>query len=123
MTTTEPPRAEHQIVYCYDGSDHAREALVTAAKSLGASDSVVVTVWQSGWVAVAAAPYAFLPGDAVEKIDVAAKNAAQALADEGATLVPGAAARPLESAGSVWRTVLDFADECDAELVVVGSGV
>ena len=115
------PSAETPVIYCYDGSERARHALSVAAKILGERRAVVVTVWRSSWVAVAAAPYAFLPGDTVKTMDAAADDAAKSVAIEGAALVPGASARALPSAGSVWCAVLDFADDCDAELIVVGS--
>jgi nucleotide-binding universal stress UspA family protein len=112
---------ECQIVCCYDGSETGRHALLTAASTLGERRAVVVTVWHSSWLSIAAAPYALLPGDTMEKIDEAAKNNAATVARQGAALIPGAWARALASTGSTWRTVLDFADECDAELIVVGS--
>lgn len=115
------PSAETPVIYCYDGSERARHALSVAAKILGERRAVVVTVWRSSWVAVAAAPYAFLPGDTMKTMDAAADDAAKSVAIEGAALVPGASARALPSAGSVWCAVLDFADDCDAELIVVGS--
>ena len=68
MTTTPEVRpTECQIIYCYDGSETGRHALLTAANTLGERRAVVVTVWYSSWLAVSAAPYALLPGDTMKR--------------------------------------------------------
>lgn len=109
------------VIYCYDGSEHARHALITASRTLGQRSSVVVTVWRSGWTAIAAVPYALLPQETVDEIDTAAEDAAHALAREGAALIPGAATRCMRASGPVWQTILEYADAVDAELIVAGS--
>lgn len=114
--TTEPT-----VIYCYDGSEHARNALIAASRTLGDRSSVVVTVWRSGWTAIAAVPAALLPQETVDEIDSATEEAAQALAHEGAALIPGATIRCMRATGPVWQTILEYADEVDAELIVAGS--
>lgn len=81
----------------------------------------MVTVWRSGWTAIAAVPAALLPQETVDEIDSATEEAAHTLAREGAALIPGAAARCMRATGPVWQTILDYADEVDAELIVAGS--
>jgi nucleotide-binding universal stress UspA family protein len=109
------------VVYCYDGSEHAREAIVAASKALRPGPAFVVTVWRSAWSTVAAVPNAILSQDTVTEVDTAAEDAAQSIAGEGAALVDGAQPHVLSDMGSVWRSILDFADEHDAEVIVVGA--
>jgi nucleotide-binding universal stress UspA family protein len=116
---TEPDN--RPIVYCYDGSEHAREAIVAAAQSLRPGPAYVLTVWRSAWSTVAAVPNAILSQDTVDQVDNAAQGAAGSIADEGAALIEGAAPYVVSDMGSVWRCILDFADQHDAKLIVVGA--
>jgi nucleotide-binding universal stress UspA family protein len=109
------------VVYCYDGSDPARHALATASKILGERPAMVLTVWHSAWVAIAAAPYAMLSPDTMERVDTDSEAAATAMAAEGAALIAGATPHVEQSNGPVWESVLHFAEQHDAELVVAGS--
>ena len=109
------------VVYCYDGSEEARRALVVASQILGERLALVLTVWSSTWSDIAAVPYAILPQESVDAVETAAHNAATALAAEGATLATGASAHSKRAAGSVWESILGFSYERDAELIVVGS--
>ena len=109
------------VVYCYDGSEDARHALVVASQLLGERPALVFTVWSSTWSDIAAVPYAILPQESVDAVETAAHDAAAALAAEGAGLVPGATAHSQRSVGSVWESILGFSYERNAELIVVGS--
>lgn len=109
------------IIYCYDGSDLAKQALATAAKLLAGSPLLVVTVWRSAWGATAGLSYGILPPENVDLVDEASAGAAAALAAEGAALIPGATGHAVKTIGSVWEGVLDFADEHDAAAIVVGA--
>jgi len=109
------------VVYCYDGSEHSREALASAGRILADSPAYVVTVWRSAWSAMAGAPYATVSPDTVDTLDRAAEDASVKLAEEGAALVPGAVGESIPEDGTVWRSILEFADQHDARLIVVGS--
>jgi nucleotide-binding universal stress UspA family protein len=127
----------------YDGSDAARGAIASAGRVLSGREAVVVTVWES----VGSAILRNLPAgatalgrdargiaeDVVEELDAAAAEGAEAMAAEGAGLATraGFVARPVarralaraaeRNAVTVWRAILDAADEEAAELIVLGS--
>lgn len=130
-------------LFGYDGSEAARVALASAGRVLGGGDAVVLTVWES----VGSAILRNLPSDGgelgrdargiaedvVDELDAATAEGAQTMAAEGAALAreAGFAARPaarraLARAGergavTVWRAILDAAEEEAAELIVLGS--
>ena len=127
----------------YDGSDGARGAIASAGRVLGGREAVVVTVWES----VGSAILRNLPSgatelgrdargiaeDVVDELDAAAAEGAERMAAEGAALATaaGLAARPAarralargaeRNAVTVWRAILDAAEEEAAELIVLGS--
>jgi nucleotide-binding universal stress UspA family protein len=131
------------VLLGYDGSDAARGAIATAGRVLGGREAVVVTVWES----VGSAILRNLPSgatehgrdargiaeDVVEELDAATAEGAEAMASEGAALATtaGFVARPVarralaraaeRKAVTVWRAILDAADEEAAELIVLGS--
>ena len=109
------------VVYCYDGSEHAREAIVAASKALRPGPAFVLTVWRSAWSTVAAVPNAILTQDTVDEVDTAAQDAASSIADEGAALIEGSQPHVVSDMGSVWRCILDFAEKHDAKMIVVGA--
>ena len=57
----------------------------------------------------------------MSEIDGAAADAADALAREGAALIPDATVHSMRATASVWQAILEYADEVDAELIVAGS--
>jgi nucleotide-binding universal stress UspA family protein len=131
------------VLLCYDGSDNARRAIGRAGQLLGGGEAVVLTVWES----LGSAILRRLPSDGtefgreargiandvVDELDASTADAARATALEGAALATeaGFEARPLSpralagaaerTAVTVWRAVLDAADEERAELIVLGS--
>ena len=131
------------VLLGYDGSDAARGAIATAGRVLGDREAVVVTVWES----VGSAILRNLPSsatelgrdargiaeDVVEELDAATAEGAEAMAAEGAAVAAtaGFVARPVarralaraaeRKAVTVWRAILDAADEEAAELIVLGS--
>jgi len=128
MTTTEhadSPRGEHTptgpVIFAYDGSELAKLAIDEAARQLAPGrDALVLTVWQP--FDVGFVPAVVLPINAAQIQDV--KNAAQQTAEEGASLANAAGfnARGLEAeATPTWKAIVDFADEHDASLIVLGS--
>jgi nucleotide-binding universal stress UspA family protein len=113
--------ASGPVVFAYDGSDLAKNAITEAGRLLASGgDALVVTVWQPFDVG-------FLPGagvefDAAQIADVRAA-AAQAAAD-GAALAEAAGFRA-DSAeietSLTWKGIAKFADDHDARLIVLGS--
>jgi nucleotide-binding universal stress UspA family protein len=113
--------ASGPVVFAYDGSDLAKNALAEAGRLLeSGGDALVVTVWQPFDVG-------FLPGagvefDAAQIADVRAA-AAQTAAD-GAALAEAAGFR-VDSAeietSPTWKGIVKFADDHDARLIVLGS--
>ena len=136
-------RERGPVLLCYDGSDAARRAIELAGRVLGGGEAIVLTVWES----LGSAILRKLPSgatefgrdargiaeDVVDELDAGTADAARASAAEGAALAAAAGfdARPLarralaraaeRSTVTVWRVVLDAADEEAAELVVLGS--
>jgi nucleotide-binding universal stress UspA family protein len=116
------------IVFGYDGSEHARAAIEQAGALLRPGPAVVVTVWST---LEAAAPGALLAlpsgvvATAIEDIDAASREAAEATAAEGVELAAavGFDARPetVRGGGAVFATLVHRADELDAAALVLGS--
>ena len=131
------------VLLGYDGSDGARGAIAGAGRVLGGREAVVVTVWES----LGSAILRNLPSgttelgrdargiaeDVVDEFDAASAEGAEAMAAEGAALATtaGFAARAVarralaraaeRKAVTVWRAILDAAEEEAAELIVLGS--
>lgn len=131
------------VLLCYDGSDPAKRAIERAGQAVGGGEAIVLTVWES----LGSAILRNLPSgetefgreakgiaeDVVDELDASIAEAAQATAAEGARLAAAAGfdARPLarralaraaeRTTVTVWRAVLDVADEQAASLIVLGS--
>ena len=131
------------VLLCYDGSDFAKRAIERAGQIVGGGDAIVLTVWES----LGSAILRNLPSDAtelgreargigedvVDEFDTSTAEAARATAAEGTGLATAAGfdARPLSrravaraaerTAITVWRTILELAEEEAAELIVLGS--
>jgi len=116
------------VLFGYDGSEHARAAIDRAGHLLRPGPAVVVTVWST---LAGAAPSAMLalPGgvvaEAVSDIDAATREAAEAMAAEGAALAVAAGfeARPhvVRRSGAFFSALIACADELDAAAIVLGS--
>lgn len=109
------------IVFAYDGSDLAKQAIEDAARQLGPGrDVVVLTVWEPfdvGFVPAAGEQF-----DAASAPDV--KRAAEHTADEGASAAEAAgfhARGDVTRSSPTWKGIVEFADEHDASLIVLGS--
>jgi nucleotide-binding universal stress UspA family protein len=131
------------VLLCYDGSDTAAHAIERAGAALYGGPAIVLTVWES----LGSAILRKLPSgktefgrdakeiaeDVVAELDAGTAGDAEATAAEGAAFAAGvgfdarplarrAVARTAERSGvTVWRAVLDAADEEAVELVVLGS--
>ena len=136
-------RQRGPVLLCYDGSDAAARAIERAGQLLGGGEAIVLTVWESPGSAI----LRHLPSgatefgseargiaeDVVDDLDARTADAARASAAEGAALAAAAGfdARPLarralaraaeRTTVTVWRAVVDTADDEAAELVVLGS--
>lgn len=136
-------RATKPILLCYDGSDFARHAIREGAAVLGGGPAVVVTVWESMGSALLRHP---VPGrtelgrelreiseDVIGELDASTEERAHATAHEGVDAARAAgfdaqpsarralAATAERKATTVWRAILDAADEQDAAVIVLGA--
>jgi nucleotide-binding universal stress UspA family protein len=108
------------VVFAYDGSDEAKNAIREAGRQLRPGrDAVVLSVWQP----LATVPFAGL-ADGVPDVEESIEAEARKVAAEGAELArsAGFAATALVVSGSpIWHTIVTSADERDASIVVMGS--
>jgi nucleotide-binding universal stress UspA family protein len=116
------------ILICYDGSDDAKAAIDEAGKLIGGQPATVLTVWQPFAEVLAETHLGFgiAPGVLnIEEADNASREAAQALAAEGAELArqAGINARALQSSRleTTAHAILAEAEEVGASAIVIGS--
>lgn len=121
MTADASPPASGPIVFAYDGSDLAKLAIDEAGRLLGPGrDAIILTVWQP--FDVGFVPAAGLQFDAKEI--VAVRQAAEQKAGQGVSAAEAAGFRgrgvAVEATPS-WKGIVQFADQRDASLIVLGS--
>ena len=111
----------------YDASEDSRRAIAQAAALMPGRKAVVATAWRSLAGLMLHTDVHDLEGtmrEAADEVDVADKEGSQRTADEGAELARSlgldAEAVAVRSDHRVWRTLLELADERDADVVVVG---
>ncbi|MFG1706438.1 universal stress protein [Nonomuraea sp. M3C6] len=114
------------ILIAYDGSDDAKEAISFAGRILPGQRAVVLTVWERLAMAAARASAGLMmASDETGAGDAAIGEAMTELAQRGANLArqAGLDATPRCDVDSVavWATIVDVADEIDAELIVTGT--
>lgn len=114
------------ILVCYDGSDGSRDALHSVANVLAPKDLVVLTVWQTLASRLAATGGFGVATPTNEgEVDHEEEAAAREAAEDGARRAReqgfAATARIEESVSAVWRTIIDVADQIDAELILCGT--
>ena len=112
------------IVIGYDGSEEAGLAIDAAATFLRATDAVVANVWRPVLVATSPPLAPATPPPSQEE-DAALEAAAWRTAEEGVerAAAAGLRARPETRCGAaadVGRLLAELAEECGADLVVVG---
>ncbi|MEV4896204.1 universal stress protein [Nonomuraea sp. NPDC050547] len=112
------------ILIAYDGSADAKAAIEFAGEHLARESTVVITVWEPLLVQLKRHPIAgpALISDQGEEW----KELAEQQAKEGAELAVKAGlndvtARAVADRESIWKTIVDVADEIDASLIVTGS--
>ena len=117
---------DRPVLFCYDGSDGSKAALVAAAELVAhPADAVVLTVWTPATILLArggSLGTAYVPNEG--EIDAQEAAAAQRIADEGAEGARrrgyNASARIADATESVAKAIADVADEIDAGLIVCG---
>jgi nucleotide-binding universal stress UspA family protein len=125
MRSVSPPPP----LLCFDGSDDATAAIKAARGLLGASEAVVLTVWEpvSVWApydpgAVLSAGVAKLGSKALG-LDEIAREMAEEMLQRGILLAEqaGFQARGQVAQGKAWQAICDTADELEAEPIVLGA--
>jgi nucleotide-binding universal stress UspA family protein len=116
------PDESGPVLFAYDGSDLAGNAITEAGRQLQAGrDALVLTVWEP--FNVGFLPVAGVEFDAAGVDEVRA--AAEKTAAHGASLAEAAGFRArgmaAEAAAPTWKGIIDAADEHDASLIVLGS--
>jgi|SRR5580704_13780799 nucleotide-binding universal stress UspA family protein len=116
------------IVLAFDGSESATHAIASAHEVLGDVPLTMLHVWDQPVAGFDADPFGGLQTwspSQIAELESAIRDRAQRVLDEGVTLAAQAgfvAAGRLERADAApWRTILDVADELDAQLIVVGA--
>lgn len=115
------------ILLCYDGSPSARHALAIANATLGDRPVTVLHVWNPPVKVLADAFGAKEPAHAAstDELEGRALGRAQEIAGEGAELAREAGfvveGRVERSDGAVWETILEIAEQTDADMIVIGT--
>ena len=109
------------ILFAYDGSEHAKEAIRQAGRQLrNGRAAVVVTVWQPP----AALPFAPTPPSARVGLEEDIEQEARRVADEGAALarLNGFDAKAKTEGGiPTWQRIVESAQELGVSIIVMGS--
>lgn len=115
------------VLICYDGSPNAKQAIVVARATLADDWAILLHVWESP-VAVLADSFSdsgVRPGPPIQDLNRLAGDRARAIAHEGADFARSKGLnvelRLERDKASAWRTILDVAEEIDADLIVVGT--
>jgi nucleotide-binding universal stress UspA family protein len=114
------------IVICYDGSDSAKRSLAVAQRVLGDKPAVLLHIWNSP-DRVSADAFGIREDDkpSYEELEASALSRAHEILDEGKSLADrlGIAVTPRDERNrtSVSETILEVADELNAELIVAGT--
>lgn len=112
---------------CYDGSASAHRAIAVARTTLSPGDMVLLHVWNppEAFLADAFADPHPMSGPPIEKMERLALEVANDVLEQGRQLAEADGLHPhtrLErNVSSVWATILDVAEELDADVIVVGT--
>jgi nucleotide-binding universal stress UspA family protein len=110
--------ANDLVLFAYDGSEYAKEAIRQAGNQLrNGRRAVVLTVWEP------VVPLA-LPGEAPAGVEDDIERDARRVAAEGAGLARtrGFNAEPIANRGApVWQRIVDAAEDYQASIIVMGS--
>ena len=114
-----PENQDGPVLFAYDGSDHAKEAIRQAGLQLrGGRRAIVLSVWEP----FAAMPFAVtVPPPGLED---GIRDEARKVAEEGAALARASgfeAEAVVERGDPIWQRIVESAEEHDARIVVMGS--
>ena len=115
------------ILICYDGSPSARRALEVAADTLGGTSAVLLHVWNPPDRIIADAfgvgQHEHAP--TYEHLEDLSRQRAGEVLAYGLALAEqlklSVASRLERDQSTVWRTIIDVADELSSELIVCGT--
>lgn len=123
------PTTSNPVLLCFDGSEHATNAIATAGRLLGPRPAVLVTVceptrlWSpSDPATILDAPIGKMLTKALE-LDEIADEVAQDQVTHGLELARAAGfrAQGRVAHGKAWRAICELADELDAAVIVLGA--
>lgn len=113
------------ILVAFDGSDDARAAIEFLGRLAKGRSVVVLTVWERLSSAAMRTAVGMMPIPDTTAEDEAVREAMRELAEQGAEFARqmglDATARYDDESVAVWSTVVDVAEELDAELIVTGT--
>ena len=115
-------RDEKPVLIAYDGSDHAKWAIEQAGAELRKPrTAVVVAAYEPlGAIPFWGVPASIVPTELLDEV----MDAATKTAEEGAELARSAGFDATSQAVEgvrTWQTILDAANEIDADMIVLGS--
>jgi nucleotide-binding universal stress UspA family protein len=115
------------VLICYDGSTSAQRALSVAASSLDGAPMVLLNIWNPPQ-RVMADSFGVSESDhgpSLQELEaLSCRRAAEILAEgEAEAQLRGLAVttRQEPNRSSIWKTILDVADELDSTLIVAGT--
>ena len=123
---TAPRNEGGPLLLCYDGSESAARAIRAAGRLCSSRAAVVVNLWES-WVTEASvlAGVAGPVNTMTKELDEIATELSATTVADGLQLAAEAGfdAQPVSarSAGPLWRSLLELADEHDADALVLGA--
>jgi nucleotide-binding universal stress UspA family protein len=111
------------LIPCYDRSEDAKHAIQRGGELLAARRALVLSVWLP---TAALGPLPAVTANTVNlaELDRAAAEAGDRLPEEGARIArfwPGGRAGRRHGPRTVWHTIVETADRCDAAAIVMGS--
>jgi nucleotide-binding universal stress UspA family protein len=116
------------IVLCYDGSASAKHAITVAHGLVGQAPALLLHIWEPPGNYLGPDPFGGVEtwsGPQIVELEAMALERANRTVEYGVELARDAgftAEGRLERGPSgVWRTILDVADDCDAQLIVAGA--
>jgi nucleotide-binding universal stress UspA family protein len=114
------------ILLCYDGSSSAKHALAFAHSTFGSEPVTLLHVWSPPFPSADSFGLGTMPIEpSFGEIERFAQQRADEIAQQGCELARSAGlsvqARVEVSPASTWRTILDVADELNADCIVVGT--
>jgi nucleotide-binding universal stress UspA family protein len=122
-------RSMRPVLFCFDGSEDAANAIASAGALLGPRPAVVITVCETMKVWAPSDPATILDapiGKALSQsleLDEIADEVAHDEMDQGVRLARAAGfqAKGRVVGGKPWRAICDVADELDAAVIVLGA--